>query len=156
MLRFSRHLRLKCRKSSFWEQKHCFWAFWRTEDLGLKIEDWGQHFHLLTYGWPHFHPLRPKKYSYIGKILKARLAGLHNLCHPALTHNSGVSTSEKIPDDVNIYWGSFHPHSTTTSLPKHWSVISATFNLIFFNFCTSQNVWLRNLTKAEFIDFATK
>ena len=47
MLRFSRHSRLKCRKSSFWEQKHCFWAFRRTEDWGLKIEDWGQPFHLL-------------------------------------------------------------------------------------------------------------
>ena len=27
MLIFSWHSRLKCRKSSFWEQKHCFWAF---------------------------------------------------------------------------------------------------------------------------------
>ena len=41
MWRFLRHSRLKCRKSSFWEQKHCFWAFLRTEDWGLKIEDWG-------------------------------------------------------------------------------------------------------------------
>ena len=32
MLRFSRHSRLKCRKSSFWEQKHCSWAFLRTGD----------------------------------------------------------------------------------------------------------------------------
>ena len=33
MLRFSRHSRLKFRKSSFWEQKHWFFlAFLRTED----------------------------------------------------------------------------------------------------------------------------
>ena len=57
MLRFSRHSRPKCRKSSFWEQKHCFWAFLRTEDWGLRTED-----SLFTsYGWPHFHPLRPLK-----------------------------------------------------------------------------------------------
>ena len=41
MLRFSRHSRLKCRKSILWEQKHCFWPFLRTEDWGLRIEDWG-------------------------------------------------------------------------------------------------------------------
>ena len=47
MLRFSRHSQLKCRKSSFLEQKHFFWAFLRTEDWRLRIEDWGQPFHLL-------------------------------------------------------------------------------------------------------------
>ena len=31
MSRFSRNLRLKCRKSSFREQKHSFWTFLRTE-----------------------------------------------------------------------------------------------------------------------------
>ena len=54
MLRFSRHSRLKCRKSSFWEQNIVFGHFWglRTEDWGLRIddwrlriEDWGQPFH---------------------------------------------------------------------------------------------------------------
>ena len=75
MLRFSRHSRLKCRKSSFWEQKHCFWAFLRPEDWRLRTED-----SLFTsYDWPHFQ--RPQKFSKIlinWKILKARLAGLHN------------------------------------------------------------------------------
>ena len=68
MLIFPQNLRLKHRKSSFWEQKQqCsdFFFFWfphlriedsglrtenwgpRTEEWGVRTEDWGQPFHLL-------------------------------------------------------------------------------------------------------------
>ena len=71
MLRFSWHSRLKCRKSSLWEN---FWGL-RTEYGGLRIEDWGLRTEdslFTSYGWPHYHPLRPQKSS----------KGLNNLCHP--------------------------------------------------------------------------